>query len=94
MLDLKVLQRIADVSSMCEKRLSSLQILVAKKPVQTVTPEPGVPLQPAQNAPVLIKPKIFRKANTVAKVWDTLQDVVVIVCRILGTRDWYLRYHK
>lgn len=64
----QVLQRIADVSSMCEKRLASLEALVAKKPVQTVCPEPGVPLQPAQSAPILIKSRILKKANTVAKV--------------------------
>jgi len=53
---------------MAQKRLSSLQSLIAKKPVQTVIPEPGVPLQPVQNAPQMLKPKILRKANTIAMV--------------------------
>lgn len=42
-----MLQRIDDVTTMCDKRLSSLKRLTTKppRPVQTVTPEPGVPLQ-------------------------------------------------
>lgn len=37
----QVLQRITDVTCMCEKRLDSLQLLTKKRqrPVQTVTPE-------------------------------------------------------
>ncbi|KAL0268315.1 UNVERIFIED_CONTAM: hypothetical protein PYX00_010309 [Menopon gallinae] len=68
----QVLQRVADVTSMCDKRLSSLQSLVKKRqrPVQTVTPEPGVPLQPSHGAPILQKPKILIKAKTVAKLED------------------------
>lgn len=55
---------------MCDKRLANLHLLTAnrQRPVQTVTPEPGVPLQPSHGAPVPNKPKILRKANTIAKV--------------------------
>ncbi|KAK6619582.1 hypothetical protein RUM43_012339 [Polyplax serrata] len=68
----QVVQRIADVSSMCDKRLANLHLLTTnrQRPVQTVTPEPGVPLQPSHGAPVLNKPKILRKANTIAKLED------------------------
>ncbi|XP_046383423.1 guanine nucleotide exchange factor DBS-like [Ischnura elegans] len=44
----QVVQRIEDVHLMCEKRRVSLRRLSEKpppRPVQTVTPEPGVPLQ-------------------------------------------------
>jgi hypothetical protein len=49
----QVLQRIDDVSLMCDKRVTSLKKLAQKppRPVQTVTPEPAVPLQPPGGAP-------------------------------------------
>ncbi|XP_055702828.1 guanine nucleotide exchange factor DBS isoform X3 [Phlebotomus papatasi] len=49
----QVLQRIDDVSLMCDKRVASLKKLALKppRPVQTVTPEPAVPLQPPGGAP-------------------------------------------
>lgn len=48
-----MLQRIDDVSLMCEKRVVCLKKLAlkTKRPVQQVTPEPGVPLQPPGGAP-------------------------------------------
>lgn len=51
----KVLQRIDDVTLMCEKRIVTLKKLATKptRPVQTVTPEPAVPLQPNTGAPHL-----------------------------------------
>ncbi|XP_073991103.1 guanine nucleotide exchange factor DBS-like isoform X4 [Rhodnius prolixus] len=44
----QVLQRIEDVKTMCNKRIVTLKRLVERppKPVQTVTPEPAIPLQP------------------------------------------------
>ncbi|XP_055387523.1 guanine nucleotide exchange factor DBS-like isoform X2 [Condylostylus longicornis] len=44
----QVLERLNDVSLMCDKRIVSLKKLALKppRPVQTVTPEPAVPLQP------------------------------------------------
>ncbi|EAL41713.3 AGAP007723-PA [Anopheles gambiae str. PEST] len=44
----QVLQRIDDVQLMCDKRMTTLKKLTLKppRPVQTVTPEPAVPLQP------------------------------------------------
>ncbi|XP_055311339.1 guanine nucleotide exchange factor DBS isoform X6 [Sitodiplosis mosellana] len=49
----QVLQRIDDVSLMCEKRVVCLKKLALKpkRPVQQVIPEPGVPLQPPGGAP-------------------------------------------
>ncbi|KAI5754852.1 hypothetical protein M8J77_012072 [Diaphorina citri] len=69
----QVLQRIDDVAVMCEKRQSNLRKLVSKppRPIQTVTPEPGVPLQPPLGAPtphMINFNKILRKANTVARM--------------------------
>jgi hypothetical protein len=76
---LQVLQRIDDVSMMCEKRMTSLKRLTLKlpRPVQTVTPEPAVPLQqPPCGAPDhshnhhgKTSNKVFRKANTLPKVF-------------------------
>ncbi|XP_058836387.1 guanine nucleotide exchange factor DBS isoform X3 [Topomyia yanbarensis] len=49
----QVLQRIDDVQLMCDKRVTTLKKLTLKppRPVQTVTPEPAVPLQPPGGAP-------------------------------------------
>lgn len=54
---LKVLQRIDDVSLMCDKRVASLKKLTLKppRPVQQVIPEPAVPLQPPGGAPHLLR---------------------------------------
>nr|XP_041631624.1 guanine nucleotide exchange factor DBS isoform X5 [Drosophila kikkawai] len=55
----QVLQRIDDVSLMCDKRIASLKKLTLKppRPVQQVTPEPAVPLQPLGGAPhFMLKP--------------------------------------
>ncbi|XP_032590898.1 guanine nucleotide exchange factor DBS isoform X7 [Drosophila grimshawi] len=55
----QVLQRIDDVSLMCDKRIASLKKLALKppRPVQQVTPEPAVPLQPPGGAPHLLRRK-------------------------------------
>lgn len=60
----QVLQRIDDVSLMCDKRIASLKTLALKppRPVQEVTPEPAVPLQPPGGAPHLLR----RKQNKVS----------------------------
>lgn len=53
---------------MCDKRIMALkqQLIKPARPVQTVTPEPAKPLQPA---PQIIKPgRILKKANTMPKV--------------------------
>lgn len=49
----QVLQRIDDVSLMCDKRIVCLKKLAQKppRPVQQVIPEPAVPLQPPGGAP-------------------------------------------
>ncbi|XP_046866240.1 guanine nucleotide exchange factor DBS isoform X2 [Drosophila willistoni] len=56
----QVLQRIDDVSLMCDKRIASLKKLALKppRPVQQVTPEPAVPLQPPGGAPHLLRRKL------------------------------------
>ncbi|XP_012278425.1 guanine nucleotide exchange factor DBS isoform X1 [Orussus abietinus] len=64
----QVLQRIEDVSLMCDKRIMALkqQLLKPARPVQTVTPEPAKPIQPP---PQMVKPgKILKKANTMPKM--------------------------
>ncbi|XP_032311518.1 guanine nucleotide exchange factor DBS isoform X6 [Drosophila ananassae] len=57
----QVLQRIDDVSLMCDKRIASLKQLTLKpqRPVQQVTPKPAVPLQPQGGAPSFVR----RKSN-------------------------------
>lgn len=76
---LQVLQRIDDVSMMCEKRMTNLKRLTVKlpRPVQTVTPEPAIPLQQppccasdhSHNHHSKTSNKVFRKANTLPKVF-------------------------
>ncbi|XP_008211520.1 guanine nucleotide exchange factor DBS isoform X2 [Nasonia vitripennis] len=64
----QVLQRIEDVSVMCDKRIMSLkqQLMKPARPIQTVTPEPAKPLQPA---PQCIRPgRILKKANTMPRM--------------------------
>ncbi|XP_034943713.1 guanine nucleotide exchange factor DBS-like isoform X2 [Chelonus insularis] len=64
----QVLQRIEDVTLMCEKKIVVLkqQLVKPARPVQTVTPEPAKPLHPS---PQIIKPgKVLKKANTMPKM--------------------------
>ncbi|XP_070494740.1 guanine nucleotide exchange factor DBS isoform X6 [Chironomus tepperi] len=53
----QVLQRIDDVTLMCDKRIATLKKLASKpaRPVQSVQPEPAVPLQPNSGAPNLLR---------------------------------------
>ncbi|XP_035793105.1 guanine nucleotide exchange factor DBS-like isoform X3 [Anopheles albimanus] len=62
----QVLQRIDDVQLMCDKRMTTLKKLTFKppRPVQTVTPEPAVPLQPPGGAPH----PIFRTRRSYNKI--------------------------
>ncbi|XP_062552792.1 guanine nucleotide exchange factor DBS isoform X3 [Armigeres subalbatus] len=62
----QVLQRIDDVQLMCDKRVTVLKKLTLKppRPVQTVTPEPAVPLQPPGGAPH----PIFRTRRSYNKI--------------------------
>ncbi|XP_035911796.1 guanine nucleotide exchange factor DBS-like isoform X2 [Anopheles stephensi] len=62
----QVLQRIDDVQLMCDKRMITLKKLTLKppRPVQTVTPEPAVPLQPPGGAPH----PIFRQRRSYSKI--------------------------
>ncbi|XP_057332899.1 guanine nucleotide exchange factor DBS-like isoform X1 [Microplitis mediator] len=64
----QVLQRIEDVTLMCEKKIIVLkqQLIKPARPVQTVTPEPAKPLQAS---PQIIKPgRVLKKANTMPKM--------------------------
>ncbi|KAG7199653.1 hypothetical protein KM043_014246 [Ampulex compressa] len=64
----QVLQRIEDVSLMCDKRIMALkqQLIKPARPVQTVTPEP---VKPLQSLPQTVKPgRILKKANTMPKM--------------------------
>ncbi|KAJ8926822.1 hypothetical protein NQ314_020670 [Rhamnusium bicolor] len=65
----QVLQRIEDVTLMCNKHITSLNKLAAKpkRPVQTVVPEPAVPRQPQIGAPQPTR-TVLKKANTIPKV--------------------------
>ncbi|XP_038122208.1 guanine nucleotide exchange factor DBS isoform X4 [Culex quinquefasciatus] len=62
----QVIQRIDDVQLMCDKRSTTLKKLALKppRPVQTVTPEPAVPLQPPGGAPH----PIFRTRRSYNKI--------------------------
>ncbi|XP_053683186.1 guanine nucleotide exchange factor DBS isoform X2 [Sabethes cyaneus] len=62
----QVLQRIDDVQLMCDKRVTTLKKLTLKppRPVQTVIPEPAVPLQPPGGAPH----PIFRTRRSYSKL--------------------------
>ncbi|KYN09271.1 Guanine nucleotide exchange factor DBS [Trachymyrmex cornetzi] len=63
----QVLQRIEDVSLMCDKRIMALkqQLIKPARPVQTVTPEP---VKPLQSLPQTVKSgRILKKANTMPK---------------------------
>nr|XP_040229140.2 guanine nucleotide exchange factor DBS isoform X3 [Anopheles coluzzii] len=62
----QVLQRIDDVQLMCDKRMTTLKKLTLKppRPVQTVTPEPAVPLQPPGGAPH----PMFRTRRSYSKI--------------------------
>lgn len=53
----QVLQRIDDVTLMCDKRIATLKKSACKpaRPVQSVQPEPAVPLQPNSGAPNLLR---------------------------------------
>ncbi|XP_011866012.1 PREDICTED: guanine nucleotide exchange factor DBS-like isoform X1 [Vollenhovia emeryi] len=64
----QVLQRIEDVSLMCDKRIMALkqQLIKPARPVQTVTPEP---VKPLQSLPQIVKSgRILKKANTMPKM--------------------------
>ncbi|XP_014229850.1 guanine nucleotide exchange factor DBS-like isoform X2 [Trichogramma pretiosum] len=66
----QVLQRIEDVSMMCDKRINALKQQLLKpvtRPVQPVTPEPAKPLPPA---PVLCTRtgRVLKKANTLPRM--------------------------
>ncbi|XP_034653766.1 guanine nucleotide exchange factor DBS isoform X2 [Drosophila subobscura] len=73
----QVLQRIDDVSLMCDKRIASLKKLALKppRPVQQVTPEPAVPLQPPGGAPHLLRRK-YNKTDGIHEFRPTSIDVV------------------
>lgn len=64
----QVLQRIDDVSLMCDKRVVSLKKLTLKppRPVQQVIPEPAVPLQPPGGAPHLFRVRRTSQAQRVS----------------------------
>ncbi|KAL9912855.1 guanine nucleotide exchange factor DBS isoform 10-T12 [Glossina fuscipes fuscipes] len=73
----QVLQRIDDVSLMCDKRIASLKKLALKppRPVQTVTPEPAVPLQPPGGAPNLLRRK--HKTDVIHELRPRSMDGIV-----------------
>ncbi|KAF6212795.1 hypothetical protein GE061_010504 [Apolygus lucorum] len=61
----QVLQRIEDVKTMCNKKMVTLKRLIEKppRPVQTVTPEPAIPLQPMiRPSNFVISPKVRQTA--------------------------------
>lgn len=63
------MQRIEDVSLMCDKRIAALkqQLIKPTRPIQTVTPEPAKPIQ--SSIPQIVKTgRILKKANTMPRV--------------------------
>lgn len=64
-----MLQRLEDVSLMCNKHITSLNKLASKpkRPVQSVIPEPAVPRQPQIGAPQPSR-AVLKKAFTIPKV--------------------------
>ncbi|XP_070135125.1 guanine nucleotide exchange factor DBS isoform X7 [Drosophila bipectinata] len=79
----QVLQRIDDVSLMCDKRIASLKQLTLKpqRPVQQVTPKPAVPLQPQGGAPSFVRRK-SHKVNENSKTTPRStegEDIVAIL---------------
>nr|CAD7393644.1 unnamed protein product [Timema cristinae] len=67
----QVLQRIDDIQVMSDKRVDSLKRISAKtlRPVQTVTPEPAVPiLQPQLSSHNIKSTKVFQKSKTLSKI--------------------------
>ncbi|XP_023310608.1 guanine nucleotide exchange factor DBS isoform X2 [Anoplophora glabripennis] len=71
----QVLQRIEDVSLMCNKHITSLNKLASKpkRPVQTVIPEPAVPRQPQIGAPQPSR-AVLKKASTIPKMTSPLDN--------------------
>ncbi|RZF49087.1 hypothetical protein LSTR_LSTR008373 [Laodelphax striatellus] len=76
----QVLQRVDDVTTMCDKRITSLKKLVQKppRPVQTVTPEPAVPIQspnPNRISLSLPKPQIVERVEEACSSSNKDNDV-------------------
>ncbi|XP_037089598.1 guanine nucleotide exchange factor DBS-like [Pollicipes pollicipes] len=59
----QVVQRIEDVRTMCDRRCNSLRKYTARRPVQTVNPEPAVPLDKVK----LRSPRDARRSRRSAK---------------------------
>lgn len=81
---LQVLQRIDDVSLMCEKRVACLKKLAlkSKRPVQKVIPEPGVQLQPPGSAPHLLR--LRKSQRRVSRIFSTFFHLnCCIIIRLL-----------
>ncbi|CAH1103228.1 unnamed protein product [Psylliodes chrysocephalus] len=72
----QVVQRIEDVTMMCNKRVATLNKLAVKpnRPVQTVTPEPVVPRQPGAPAPQHNR-AVLKKAFTMPKMSNPENDI-------------------
>ncbi|KAJ8986252.1 hypothetical protein NQ317_009960 [Molorchus minor] len=70
----QVLQRIEDVTLMCNKHITSLNKLAIKpkRPVQTVVPEPAVPRQPQIGAPQPTRAAL-KKAYTIPKMTSPVE---------------------
>lgn len=83
---LQVLQRIDDVTMMCDKRLSSLKRLTQKppRPVQTVTPEPGVPLQTPPAPPAPPDPMASKRNHVLRELMETERIYVTELGSILN----------
>lgn len=66
---LQVIQRIDDVSLMCENRIACLNKILTKplRPIHSVSSEPGVPRQPQGGAPQPNRAEL-RRAYTIPKV--------------------------
>lgn len=79
----QVLQRIDDVSLMCDKREASLKKHATRvqRPVQQVIPEPAVPLQPPGGAPPLfrMRPKTTQSSHQRHQYQRSVSTVPLLV---------------
>uniref|UniRef100_A0A146KXI3 Guanine nucleotide exchange factor DBS n=4 Tax=Lygus hesperus TaxID=30085 RepID=A0A146KXI3_LYGHE len=93
----QVLQRIEDVKTMCNKKMVTLKRLIEKppRPVQTVTPEPAIPLQPMiRPTNIVISPKPEHRIHDEAKDAAVEKDQEIkrghILAELLETERIYV----
>lgn len=89
-----MLQRIDDVSSLCDQRIATLKKMATKptRPIQTVQPNSQQPLQPKSGAPNLRRGRKNSNTRTVSLKFINLQRKLikrVILRHLLGKENFY-----